>query len=385
MKRIATILSSAISALVLLSACHHKSAPAEEIPEVTVATPQTDSIVLHQSYPATIQAASNADVVGRVSGTLQKILYTEGDYVAAGQPLFTIESTTYRDRVNQAQATLETAQAELEYARKQYQAMQKALEADAVSKMDVIQAESNLKQGEASVKQARAALQTANTMLGYCTVRAPFSGKVSAATVSVGAYISGEESPFTLAKIYDDKKVHVMFSISTDRYMELTDTRSGKETDLTHVPVLLSDSIAGPFYGYLDYASPGVSKSTGTVTLRIIVDNPDGILRDGMFATVNLPYAVDPHALLIRDASISTDQLGKYVYTVNDSDKIVYTPIQVGELYQDTLRVVTGGLDPASRYVTAALLKVRDGMPVKPVETGAKPTAQTAPAAQTRK
>ena len=72
-------------------------------------------------------------------------------------------------------------------------------------------------------------------------------------------------------------------------------------------------------------------------------------------------------AILIKDAAISTDQLGKYVYVVNDSNKVVYTPIKVGELYQDTLRIVSEGLSPADRYVTKAMLKVRDGMEVKPV------------------
>jgi multidrug efflux pump subunit AcrA (membrane-fusion protein) len=74
-----------------------------------------------------------------------------------------------------------------------------------------------------------------------------------------------------------------------------------------------------------------------------------------------------PKAIVIRDASISTDQLGRYVYLVNDSNQVVYTPIEVGPLYRDTLRIVTKGLSPTDRYVTTALLKVRDGMPVVPV------------------
>ena len=86
-----------------------------------------------------------------------------------------------------------------------------------------------------------------------------------------------------------------------------------------------------------------------------------------MFVTVNLPYGTSPHAILIRDASIAKDQLGSYVYVVNDSNKVVYTPIKVGELYQDTLRIVTQGLTPKSRYVTEALLKVRNGETVKPL------------------
>lgn len=346
----------------------HGAGDGSEVPEVSVATPVTDSIVLHQTYPGTLSATQSAEVVARVSGNITGILFEEGQYVTAGQPLFSIESTTYRDKVNQAQAALETAQAEYDYASKQSVAMQKALEADAVSKMDVIQAESNLRQSEAAIKQAKAELETARTMLGYCTVRAPFSGTISESTLSAGAYVGGEVSPVVLAKIYADKTMYAYFSVNTDRYMQLNYTGAGRALDLDHVPVSFGDSITGTYFGRLDYSSPDVSRTTGTVTLRLILDNSKGELRDGMYATVNLPYAVEPKAMLIKDASISTDQLGKYVYIVGDSDKIVYTPIDVGELYQDTLRVVNSGLKPTDRYVTTALLKVRDGMTVKPVE-----------------
>lgn len=352
----------------LLPGCRKKTAAETGMePEVSVATPQVDSVVLTQSYPATLSATQSADVVARVNGQVMAILFTEGDFVTAGQPLFTIESTTYREQVNEAQAALETALAENEYASRQSAAMQKALEADAVSKMDVIQAESNLRQSEAAIKRARAQLETARTMLGYCTVRAPFSGLISETTLSTGAYVAGEGAPVTLATIYADKTLYVVFSISTERYMQIKDTPGGRKLDLDHIPVTFGDTIATTYYAKLDYVAPDVSKSTGTVTLRLILDNSKGELRDGMFATVKLPYATSPDALLVKDASISTDQLGKFLYTVNDSDKIVYTPIEVGDIYQDTLRIVTKGLKPDDRYVTTALMKVRDGMKVRPV------------------
>lgn len=361
-------LCGAMSLTGIMSGCGKKSGPRmENVPEVSVARPVTDSVVLRQSYPATLSATQSADVVGRVNGQLLRILFTEGDHVTAGQPLFTIESTTYRDQVDQAQAALETALAENDYATRQCAAMQKALEADAVSKMDVIQAESNLRQSEAAIKRARAQLETARTMLGYCTVRAPFSGLISESVFSEGAYVGGEGAPVTLATIYADKTLYALFSVSTERYLQIASARKDASLDLDDIPVVPGDSTAGTYHGRLDYTAPDVSKSTGTVTLRLILDNPDGRLRDGMFATVRLPYATAPDAILVKDASIGTDQLGKYLYTVNDSDKIVYSPIEVGELYDDTLRIVTKGLSADDRYVTTALLKVRDGMKVKPV------------------
>ena len=88
-----------------------------------------------------------------------------------------------------------------------------------------------------------------------------------------------------------------------------------------------------------------------------------------MYVTISLPYGIDPKAVLVKDAAISTDQLGKYMYVVNDSNKVVYTPIEAGELYQDSLRGINKGIKSGDKYVTKALLTVRNGESVKPVVT----------------
>lgn len=373
------LLAAAAGALLLASCSHKKAETAEAALPVDVAFPQIDSLVLHNDYPGYIAATSQTDVVARVNGQIVKQLYDDGAYVKAGQPLFAIESTTYADKVNAAEASLQTALATNEYNQKQYEAMKKALLSDAVSKMDVNQAESNLRESEAAIKTARAELQTARTMLGYCTVRAPFDGRATASYLTAGDYVSGEASPVTVCRIYNDAEVFVKFSIEEPQYIELTQTRQGKEVDFKHIPVILNDTVSPVFFGYLDYEAPDVDRSTGTVNLRMVVQNPDHSLKNGMFATVRLPYAVNPHAVVISDAAIGTDQLGKYAYLVNDSDRIAYTPIKTGELYQDTLRIVTSGIGPDDRYVTKALIKVRDGMPVKP-SLPARGTVKTAAA-----
>lgn len=365
------ILIVSIAGMVAAGACGKKDKENtySENLQVDVAYPVVDSLVLHNDYPGYVSATNQADVVARVSGSIVKQCYKDGAYVKAGEPLFIIESTNYVDKVNAAEAALQTALATNEYAAKNYEAMKRALESDAVSKMDVNQAESSLRESEASIKSARAELQTARTLLGYCTVRAPFSGRATASVYTAGAYVAGEGAPVTMCKIYDDDKVYVKFAIEEPRYLELTQSNGGKAVDLNHVPVMLNDTVCPYFYGKLNYEAPDVDKSTGTVNLRLVVDNSNHFLKDGMFATVKLPYDVDSNAVVISDAAISTDQLGKYIYVVNDSNKVVYNPIKVGELYQDTLRIVTSGLSPSQRYITKAMLKVRDGMTVKPVMT----------------
>lgn len=364
------IISSAVAMITVMSftACgHKKSADIDRgVETVDVAFPEIDSVVLTNTFPGYLSATKAVDVVGRVNGQLLSQNYKDGDRVMAGASLFTIESTTYRDAVEQAQAALATAKSTRDYAESHYIAVKKALESDAVSKMEVVQAESNLRQAEASIKNATAALETAKKRLAYCNVTAPFTGEVSAAEYDVGAYIGGEGAPVVLAQIYDNSVMSANFAIDDDQYMSLLKGMEERGVDLKSVPLEFGDTLPHRYTGDLSYVSPALNKSTGTMRLRCRIENPYNELKPGMFVQVKLPYASKSDAILVKDASIGSDQLGKYLYVVNDSNQIVYTPIKIGDVYRDSMRIVLSGLTPKSRYVTKALLKVRDGMPVKP-------------------
>ncbi len=153
----------------------------------------------------------------------------------------------------------------------------------------------------------------------------------------------------------------------------LENTNNRDKINYNAIPINFSEKLPHDYTGALNYMAPNVNATTGTIELQAKVDNTYNELKPGMYCTIRLPYKLDPQAMIINDASISTDQLGKYVYVVNDSNKVVYTPIKVGDLVQgDTMRVVTEGLKPTDRYVTSAMLKVRNGMTVKPFTTDNK-------------
>lgn len=361
---------AAAIALTVSSCSGKKSEVAtESVPAIDVAAPVVDSIVLYKSYPGYASATSTAKVVARVNGTLLTKQYSGGDLVQKGQVLYTIESTNYADAVNQARAALSKAESEYQYATNQYTAMKKALESDAVAQIEVIQARSNMETAEAAIKTAKAALNTALTNLSYCTITAPFTGHIDSGTTDVGNYINGSGSPYTLATVYDDSKISIAFAIEEKQYEKIM---GDIKTPIGHslydsIPLSFSEPLAHEYAGTLSYESPTVDKSTGTLTLKVRTENPYGEIRNGMYVNIHLPFGENNNAILVKDASIGTDQLGKYLYVVNDSDKVVYTPIKTGDLYNDSLRVVTEGIGPDTRYVTSALLKVRDGMQVKPV------------------
>lgn len=359
-----------LAVLLATTSCGGHKAKTTDDAELTVdvALPLTDSITLRNTYPGQLSSTSVVSVVGRVSGQLLSQNFTSGQFVRKGEVLFTIEDTKYRDAVQQASAELTTAISARDYAKSHYAAVKKALESDAVSKMEVNQAESTLNQAEASIKNAQAALATARTNLSYCRIIAPISGMISSPSLDVGNYINGEAAAVPLATIYDTSDLYATFSIDNgDNMISGTADNSKKNQPLfSHIPLIFSDSISHDYYGDLSYVSPTIEATTGTLELRCTIKNTYDELRPGMFVKVDLPYGQLDKAILVKDASISTDQLGKYLYVVNDSNKIVYTPIKTGPIYHDSLRVVYDGLTPESKYVTSALLKVKNGMEVKP-------------------
>lgn len=362
---------------VVLAGCDKKTnsgAGMEALP-IEVAKPVVQNVTLTKDYPGYLEAETTVDLVGRVNGTLQAKYFTPGSRVKKGQVLFLIEPTLYEDAVKQAEASLKTAQANLEYAVNSYQRMKEAIKSDAVSRIQYLQAESNVAACEAAVSNAEAALKTARTNLSYCYVKAPCDGVIDISSYSDGAYIGGALQPVKLATIYKDDRMYSYFNIADNQYLSyqlVQEAKSKIPADSHTVTLRLGTDGEQAWKAKLDYLSPNVNLTTGTLRLRAELDNPDGVLRPGLFVSVTLPYGEAENAVLVDNVSIGTDQLGKYLYVVNDSDMVNYRHIETGQLVEGNMRIVKSGLAPTERYVTKALLKVRQGMKIKPVEQPGK-------------
>lgn len=362
-----------VFAALMTTACHsdkkkNLDAMTDMTPVIDVAKPVVDTVVIYKSYPGYLTANASVDLVARVDGYLLSHPYTAGELVRKGQVLFNIESKQYVDAVNQAKAELANEKAQYDYYVKNYEAMKKAFASDAVSEMELLQAKSNMETSAAAVSSAQASLNTAQTNLGYCTVRAPFTGHVTVSPFSDGAYLAGAGSPVTLAQIYDTSLVTANFNIDDNELIDLVNSGNfnNELLDLKRIPIVFGDTLPHSYTADLSYMSPVLDVTTGQMVVQAHINNNHDELRPGMVATVKFPTSVVPDGIMIQDAAISKDQLGSYVYVVNDSNKVVYTPITTGELVTPTMRLVTKGIKPSDRYVTKALLKVRDGMTVKP-------------------
>lgn len=356
--------------LFFLAGCKKKEEKDSEkkIMSVEVAQPMIDSIVLKESYPGNLMAHQQVDIMARVDGIIKKVHVPSGSKVMKGQLLYSIEDTKYRDAVIQAKANIKTAESSKAYYTRQVEAMQKAYKDKAVSEIELLQAESNLEQSISQIENYKAVLKNAETMLGYCEVRAPFDGTISLQNYDEGAYINGETTPIKINTIYNDDILYAYISIPESLFIKVQKSSSKKGLKLDSVAVNFTEPLEHKYYSKINYEAPEVNPSTGTVTLRFDLNNKYKELKSGMYVNIELPYGIASNALLIKDASIMTDEHGKYVFTVNDSNKVVYTPISVGEVYQDTLRILESGLTPDSHYIVDALLKVKNGEIVKPFE-----------------
>ena len=360
-----------LSTILLLFSCKGKSNKNNNspIPKVSVSKPYVMPIVLHKDYPGYLLSNNIVDVVGRVSGYVTLQNFSSGQHIKAGDLLYIIEPTVYENEVSKAEANLKSAQASLDYYKNNYQRMLEASKSDAISQIDLIQAETNVRTAEANVKTAEANLKTAQNTLSYCYVKAPISGVLTTSGAGEGEYVSGSDgNPFKLTTIYNNDPIYAYFNIEDNQYLMIRMQSQNWESSLPKkVYVNMQEGNYPPIEATPNYISPFVNLKTGTLTLRALFENSKYDLKSGMYCTVSLPYGEEENAILIPDASTGTDQLGRYVYVIDDNNIVSYRHIEVGEIINDSLIHVKSGLNPDEHFVTKALLKVRAGMKVEPI------------------
>ena len=360
-----------LSTILLFFSCKGKSNKNNNnpIPKVSVAKPYVMPIVLHKDYPGYLLSNNIVDVVSRVSGYVTLQNFSSGQYINEGDLLYIIEPTVYENEVNKAEANLKSAKASLDYYENNYQRMLEASKSNAISQIDLIQAETNVRTAKANVQTAEANLKTAQNTLSYCYVKAPISGTLTTSGAGEGEYVSGSDgSPFKLTTIYNNDPMYAYFNIEDNQYLMIKMSSENWESSLPNkVYVSMQEGRFPPIEATPNYISPFVNLKTGTLTLRALFENSKYDLKSGMYCTVSLPYGEIDNAILIPDASTGTDQLGRYIYVIDSNNIVSYRHIEVGEIINDSLIHVKSGLNPDEQFVTKALLKVRSGMKVEPI------------------
>jgi len=368
-------------ACVALAGCEQNAYVAPPPPKVDVANPVQRPITRYLEATGNTAAIKSVDLVARVQGFLETINYRDGTFQKEGATLFTIEPETYKLKLEQAQAAELGAQATVKQAEADFKRQSDLVARQAVSQATLENSTSTRDNAQAGLQQAQINTKIAAVNYGYTKVAAPFDGIVSAHLVSIGELV-GVTSPTQLATIVALDPIYVNFNVNEQDVLRVRSEarrRGMTPSELTSLPVQvgLQTEQGYPHQGNLDYANPTVNQTTGTLSVRGVIPNPDRVLLPGFFVRVRVPFDQEQNALLVPDSALGADQGGRYVLVVNGDNTVEQRKVQIGQI-DNGLRVIENGLKPDDRVVIAGLLRAIPGQKVDPQIQKIEETAKEA-------
>ncbi len=363
------LLWAAATAWGVLSGCNRPEPEKPSLPEVTVAKPYQADVVSHADFTGKTRETESLDVRARVQGFLKSINFADGSDVKEGQLLFVIEPEPFEAKVTEAQARLESAKAQLVLAQSNLERAAKLVASKAISMEEFNTRTAQRDSAKAAVLAAEAALENAKIDLSYTQIHTPFPGRVSRHLVDVGNLVGAGENTL-LTTVRKIEPIHAYFDIGEIDLLEYMKWRKQRGDDNEAGPkekvvyLGLADDEGFPYTGEIDFIDNTVDASTGTMSVRAVFPNEDGMIPPGAFARIRVPGPPIENALLVDDRAIGTDLGGKFVLVIGDDDKVERRYIKAGQLVGG-MRVVEKGLGPNDRYVSKGIQQARPGMPVK--------------------
>lgn len=334
-----------------------EAAPAK----VSVLNMQPQSVNFSENLPARVQAFRTAEIRPQVGGIIEKVLFTQGSEVKAGQALYKINSEIFQADVNSNQASLNKAEAEVARLKVQLARYEQLLPSNAISKQEVSNAQAEYRQALADVAQMKALLTRQNLNLQYATVRAPISGRIGQSFVTEGALVSQGDTN-TMATVQQIDKVYVDVKQSISEYERLQAAlQSGELSANNEKAVRISNSHGQPYKvsAKMLFEDINVDPETGDVTIRIEVQNPERKLLPGMYVRVNIDRASVPQALLVPAQAIQRNINGDpQVYVINTKGTADIRPIELGQQYEQYY-IANKGLKTGDKVVIEGVERIQ--------------------------
>lgn len=334
-------------------------------PAVSVMTLETQKIHLTHSLPGRVSPYRQSQVRPQVDGIITERLFEEGADVEKGQQLYQIDDARYKAALNSAIADLKSAQANVKSVKARAQRYEELVGSGAVSRQEYDDVRATLDQANAAIAVAQADVDLARVDLGYTKVYAPISGRISRSFITEGALVTANQDQH-LAVITQIDPVYIDMQQSGDDAMKLRARMAGMET----VPVRLTlDAQTGmtyPHEGALKFSEVTVDETAGSITLRALMPNPDGVLLSGLFVRATLDLGEGEALLVPQRAATRMPNGALTVWVVDGDGKAQNRTVEVERAHGDDW-IVKSGLKPGDTVIVSGYMKVGPGAPVNAV------------------
>ncbi len=335
---------------------------------VSVASALEKSVTEWDDFSGRVEAIERVEIRPRVAGTIDAVHFQEGQLVRKGDPLFTIDPRPYQAELTRAEATQAGAQARLALSKTELDRTRRLIEEHAVAQRELDQRDNALREADANLKAAEAAVLSARLNLQYTAITAPFNGRVSRAEITVGNLVGAGAAAPALTTLVSVSPVYVNFEVDEQAYIRYAANGAAGNTGIDRIPVSigLASEEGYPRQGHLKSIDNRLDTTSGTIRVRAVFDNGNGVLTPGMYARVRMGGSAGKWAVLVDDKAVGTDQDKKYVMVVDAENKAVYRAVTLGPVV-DGMRIVRSGLRKDERVVVNGLQRIRPNDVVTPV------------------
>jgi RND family efflux transporter MFP subunit len=353
-------------------------------PPVTVANPVKRTVVDYDEYVGRFVAVDSVEIRARVSGYLESVHFNDGQIIQQGEILFTIDPRPFQATLDQARADLVRAKAQVDLTTSDLARAQSLLGRQTISEAVYEQRLQAKKSADAQQLAAEANVRTAELNLEFTDLRAPVTGRIGDRRVSPGNLVIGgsQASTTLLATIVSINPIRFEFTFDETAFLRYTRfAKDSKHTEsrsaATPVELKLLDESDFAHKGSIDFVDNVIDQSSGTIRGRAQIQNPTGLFTPGMFARVRLAGSPPYEALLVPDAAIGSEQVRKFVLTVDAENTVKPNYVTLGQL-NGGLRVIKSGLDANDRVIVNGLMRARPGGKVTPLKEGETPPGAAA-------
>lgn len=373
MPTIARLARLAVAALLIAPHVHAQQAP----PPVTVAKPVVKEIVEDDEFVGRFEARSEVEVRSRVSGYLEAVHFTDGQIVKKGDLLFTIDRRQFQAAVRQAEAQVEVAQATADFTKEQLDRAEALIRNGNIAQSAVDERREAFLMASGALEQAKAAVESARIDLQFSEIHAPLGGRIDREQVTPGNLVTADAT--VLTSIVSSDPIYFYFDIDERYFLAYSRDARARGVPLQQgggleVEVSLSDADLGPYPGKLDFSENRIDRETGTMRVRAILDNADGVLTPGLFGRINVPGSLPYRGVLVPDEALVADQNRRLVRTVDGEGRVSSVEVRPGPKI-DGYRVIRDGLDGSETIVIEGIVRARPGATVTPEMTDLPPVA----------